>query len=122
VRIFVDESPVIASLAAGLIARERRSGQGSRTLLLDHLRLVQRAALRAGPGKESASTSVDRLTDREREVLRMIALGKRNQEIAHELVVTLDTVKKHATHVFEKLGVASRTQAVTEARKLGLVE
>jgi LuxR family maltose regulon positive regulatory protein len=52
----------------------------------------------------------------------MLAAGKRNQEIADELVVTLHTVKKHVTHTFEKLGVANRTQAVARARQLGLLQ
>jgi predicted transcriptional regulator len=43
------------------------------------------------------------------------------REIAEELVVTLDTVKKHVTHILDKLGAANRTQAVTRARGLGLI-
>jgi LuxR family maltose regulon positive regulatory protein len=54
-------------------------------------------------------------------VLELLAAGKRNREIADELVVTLDTVKKHVTHTLEKLGAASRTQAVARARQLGLI-
>jgi len=54
-------------------------------------------------------------------VLRLIAAGKSNQRIAHELVVTLDTVKKHVSHVLGKLGAANRTQAVSRARDLGVI-
>ena len=61
------------------------------------------------------------LTDRELDVLRLIAAGKSNQRIAHELVVTLDTVKKHVSHVLGKLGAANRTEAVTRARDLGVI-
>jgi len=65
---------------------------------------------------------VEVLTEREFEVLGMLAAGKRNREIADELVVTLDTVKKHVTHTIEKLGAASRTEAVARAKQLGLLE
>jgi DNA-binding CsgD family transcriptional regulator len=61
------------------------------------------------------------LTDRETEVLRLIAAGKPNQQIARELVVTVDTVKKHVSHLLGKLGAANRTEAVTRARQLGLI-
>ena len=61
------------------------------------------------------------LTDRELEVLRLLAAGRSNQRIAHDLVVALDTVKKHVTHVLGKLVVANRTEAVARARQLGLI-
>jgi LuxR family maltose regulon positive regulatory protein len=63
----------------------------------------------------------DPLTDRELEVLRLLAVGKSNQRIAHDLVVALDTVKKHVSHVLGKLGAANRTEAVARARQLGLI-
>jgi DNA-binding CsgD family transcriptional regulator len=56
------------------------------------------------------------LTDRELEVLRLLAAGRSNQRIAHDLVVALDTVKKHVTHILGKLGAANRTEAVARAR------
>ena len=61
------------------------------------------------------------LTDRELEVLRLIAAGGSNQRIAHDLVVALDTVKKHVTHILGKLGAANRTEAVARARQFGLI-
>ena len=64
---------------------------------------------------------VEPLTAREREVLGMLAAGRSNQAIASELVVTLNTVKKHVSHVLGKLGAANRTEAVTRARELGLI-
>jgi DNA-binding NarL/FixJ family response regulator len=75
----------------------------------------------AQPHTRMAAALVEPLTDREFKVLEMLAAGKRNQEIADELVVTLGTVKKHVTHAYEKLGAASRTQAVARARQLGLI-
>ena len=64
---------------------------------------------------------VEPLSDRELEVLRLLAAGKPNQEIAQELVVSLHTVKKHVTHVLGKLGAANRTEATARARELGLL-
>jgi LuxR family transcriptional regulator, maltose regulon positive regulatory protein len=64
---------------------------------------------------------VEQLTSRELEVLTMLAAGKSNPAIASELVVTLDTVKKHVSHVMAKLGAANRTEAVARARELGLI-
>ena len=64
---------------------------------------------------------VEPLTARELEVLRLLAAGASNRVIAEQLVVTLETVKKHLSHLFDKLGVANRTQAVARARQLGLL-
>ena len=64
---------------------------------------------------------VEPLSERELEVLRLLAAGKPNQQIAQELVVTLHTVKKHVTHVLGKLGAANRTEATARARELGLL-
>ena len=54
-------------------------------------------------------------------MLRLLATGRPNRAIAKELVVTLDTVKRHVSHLFNKLGVTNRTQAVARARELGLL-
>jgi LuxR family maltose regulon positive regulatory protein len=51
----------------------------------------------------------------------MLAVGKSNQAIAAEFVVTLDTVKKHVSHLLGKLGAANRTEAVSRARELSLI-
>jgi LuxR family maltose regulon positive regulatory protein len=64
---------------------------------------------------------VEPLTDRECEVLKLIAAGYTNQQIADALVVSLNTVKKHTTHIYGKLGVQNRTEASNRARELGLV-
>jgi LuxR family maltose regulon positive regulatory protein len=62
------------------------------------------------------------MTERESEVLVLVAEGRSNREIAEQLVVTLDTVKRHMTHIFGKLGAVSRTHAVARARELQLLE
>jgi DNA-binding NarL/FixJ family response regulator len=60
------------------------------------------------------------LTEREEEVLSLVAQGKSNQEIARELFLTLKTVRNHASNIFLKLQVADRAQAVIRAREAGL--
>ncbi len=54
-------------------------------------------------------------------MLRLIAAGRSNQRIARNLVLALDTDKKHVTHVLGKLGAANRTEAAARARQLGLI-
>ena len=75
---------------------------------------------RSGTAPAAVPGLVEQLTGREREVLEMLAAGRSNQAIASQLVVTLDTVKKHVSHILGKLGAANRTEAVTRARELGL--
>lgn len=62
-----------------------------------------------------------KLSRREREVLKLLAQGDSNEDIASELVISVATVKSHFTSIFEKLGVKSRTQAIIRALRLGLV-
>lgn len=59
------------------------------------------------------------LTDREREILALIARGRSNAEIADELTISLKTVRNHASNIFNKLQVADRTQAAIRAREAG---
>ncbi len=73
---------------------------------------------------QTASTTselVEPLSERELEVLRLIASGRSNQDIAEALFVSINTVKAHAKSIHAKLGVESRTQAADRARKLGLI-
>ena len=61
------------------------------------------------------------LTAREKDVLRLLAGGRSNPEIAGELVVAVGTVKAHTSSIYRKLDVANRTQAVLRARQLGIL-
>ena len=70
----------------------------------------------------SAPGTVDYpLSQRELEVLQLIALGSSNLEIAERLFISLHTVKTHARRIHSKLGVERRTQAVAKAKMLGLM-
>ena len=121
VRVFADEGPPMAALLGRLIAAQR-TGRAAAEVPLGYLARLQRAF---GPGRPEhdplPSGIVDPLTSRELEVLEMLAAGRSNQAIAGELVVTLDTVKKHVGHVLGKLGAANRTEAVARARELNLL-
>jgi LuxR family maltose regulon positive regulatory protein len=68
-----------------------------------------------------SSSSVDTLTAREREVLAMISQGSSNKHIARVLEISPETVKSHVKHIFLKLAVSTRTEAVFRALSLGLL-
>jgi ATP/maltotriose-dependent transcriptional regulator MalT len=127
VRVFADEGPPMAALLARLIAAQR-SGGAAAEVPLGCLARLQRAlnpqdvVPDAGrPGVPAVRGLVEQLTSRELDVLEMLAAGRSNQAIASQLVVTLDTVKKHVSHVLRKLGAANRTEAVARARELSLI-
>jgi DNA-binding NarL/FixJ family response regulator len=75
----------------------------------------------ASEPRRDAPTPVEPLTPREREVLRLVARGYTNQEIATELTLSLSTVKTHLEHIIAKLDVSDRTQAAVRAAELGLL-
>jgi len=68
------------------------------------------------------SAAVEALTERETEVLRLVAAGCRNQDIARELDVSIKTVEFHLSNIRGKLGVRSRTEAVVRACQMGLLD
>ena len=128
VRVFADEGPPMRALLARLIAAQKADHGAARDVPLGCLA----ALLRAFDGKDVAPGAtqdvgaavpglVEQLTARELEVLRLLAAGTPNPRIAEQLVISLDTVKKHVSHVLGKLGAANRTEAVTRARQLGLI-
>jgi DNA-binding NarL/FixJ family response regulator len=89
------------------------------------MRLVRRLAAEADPPPEPSATKREEqgsLTPRELGVLRSLATGKTNRQIAHELHLSLSTVKRHLERIISKLGVSDRTQAAVKAVELGLID
>jgi LuxR family transcriptional regulator, maltose regulon positive regulatory protein len=127
VRVFADEGAPMAALLARLITAQRSGGAAAQVPLGCLARLQRALGAQdiipdAGRGSVAAVPGlVEQLTSRELEVLQMLAAGKSNQAIASRLVVTLDTVKKHVSHVLGKLGATNRTEAVARARELSLI-
>ena len=74
------------------------------------------------PKRRPANGNPEPLSAREIELLSLIAEGLTNQEIASRLYLSLNTVKVHTRHIFQKLGVSNKLQAVTKAQLLGLLE
>jgi LuxR family transcriptional regulator, maltose regulon positive regulatory protein len=127
VRVFADEGAPMRALLAQLPAARPGQQPAPRRADPGYLAALVRACGQADatpPPRRAAAAPpglIEPLTGRELEVLRLLAAGKSNQRIAHDLVVALDTVKKHVTHLLGKLGAANRTEAVARARDLGLI-
>ncbi|MEX2237090.1 MAG: response regulator transcription factor [Dehalococcoidia bacterium] len=81
----------------------------------------RRAAGKLAEARSLAVDSVEDLSEREYEVLQLVAAGLSNREIAQRIVVAAGTVKRHVHNIYRKLGVRCRTQAVAQARVLGLL-
>jgi LuxR family maltose regulon positive regulatory protein len=78
-------------------------------------------ALSKGKTSKVQGALVEPLSDRELEVLRLVAAGRSNRDIAEELCLAIGTVKKHIYNIYGKLNAKRRTEAVTRARELGLI-
>jgi LuxR family maltose regulon positive regulatory protein len=121
VRLFIDQgTPMVALLR---LANGRGIAPGYSAKLLD--------AAFAKPGEptrtlaalpnHATSPLVDPLSEREREVLVLLAVGASNAQIAEQLVIAIGTAKRHVSNIFAKLDVSNRTQAVARGRALGLL-
>jgi LuxR family maltose regulon positive regulatory protein len=118
IRRWLDAGPGIVPLLRDL----RGDGDTSSAshLYLDSLLDACQAAL-GESARPQPEKLVDPLTRRELEVMHLIGEGYSNPEIATELVVTVNTVKKHTSNIYGKLGVRSRTQAIARAHELNLL-
>jgi LuxR family maltose regulon positive regulatory protein len=113
VRTFVDEGEPMARLLRRALSEGIVPSYVSR--------LLTAFGESTPPSLPVALALVEPLTERELEVLRLIATGLSNREIAQELFVAVSTVKSHINHLYGKLEVRNRTQAVARAQKLGLL-
>jgi LuxR family maltose regulon positive regulatory protein len=112
-RVFTDEGVPMARLLHRMLTRSPAPEYVRR--LLEALGESVKIKPRIG------SKLIDPLSPRELEVLHLIIDGATNQEIAHELVLTVNTVKRHISNIFRKLEVSNRAQAIAQARKLNLL-
>jgi LuxR family transcriptional regulator, maltose regulon positive regulatory protein len=119
IRTFLDEGKVLIPLLQKLLNQGIVPEYSHK--LIDIIELEERQR-RTSNGISTLSTLYSgTLSPRELEVLHLIAEGLSNRQIADRLVISLGTVKTHVHNIFEKLSVNTRTQALAQARKLGLV-
>jgi len=109
------------TLAADLLSAIRVVARGDAVVAPSVTRRLLERYVGTGPEPLTTSAHLDVLTDREREVLGLIALGLSNSEIAGRLYLTEGTVKTHVSRVLSKLGLRDRVQAVVHAYECGLV-
>jgi LuxR family maltose regulon positive regulatory protein len=108
-RVFLNEGPAVAEMLPGV----RHVAPDFVDRLLDDFRAE-------GERRRPGRSLVEPLTPRETEVLRLIAAGLKNQEIADRLVISVATVKRHISNVYGKLGVRERADAIARAVESGL--
>jgi LuxR family maltose regulon positive regulatory protein len=116
IRRFVDEGGPMISLLETIHGKSGELDPYIRRLLA-----AGKASKSAHPTSPVARPLVEPLSARELEVLRLLAAGDTNAEIAAKLVITLNTTKKHVTHIFGKLEVNTRAEAIARAKELELV-
>jgi LuxR family maltose regulon positive regulatory protein len=130
IRTFVDEGePMRTLLSEVLAAQQEGRFSGEHSVSSTYIqRLLAAFAVPSVPsladnGNLPALSSLlaEPLSERELEVLRLIAAGLSNQEITEQLVIAMSTLKTHINHLYSKLDVRSRTQAIIQARALNLL-
>jgi DNA-binding NarL/FixJ family response regulator len=118
-----DRAAVTACFARGAIAFFNKSVDPVNLAAVVRQAVAGNAffALGEGSGVADAQTELD-LTPRETEILRALAEGRSNKQMAQEFWLSAQTIKYHLTHIYRKLGVNSRTEAVRQAYEHGLIE
>jgi DNA-binding NarL/FixJ family response regulator len=128
--MFEDDDSVFAAMRAGArgyllkgadkdeIERAIRAAAAGEAIFGPQI--AQRVIAHFASGSGSTAAAFPSLTEREREVLEMVAAGKGNATIAHELMISLKTVRNHVSNIFTKLQVSERSQAIVKAREAGL--
>jgi len=113
IRLFLDEGPLIAELLEKILAAKADVPRAYVKKVLSAFRLNKLVKTDDGP--------VERLSERELEVLRLIAAGLSNQKITEALFISLSTVKTHLRNIYGKLNVHRRTEAIVKAKELELL-
>jgi LuxR family maltose regulon positive regulatory protein len=133
VRCLLDEGLPMARLVSALLSAQRRTSMGTQFPSAGYLRhlldlfareveMPSPGVTRAEDGQHSQAEYIEALTPREMDVLRLLATGASNLEIAQQLSLSLNTIKRHVNNILSKLGMTSRTQAVVRAHELGLLD
>jgi LuxR family maltose regulon positive regulatory protein len=117
VRIFLDVGKPVRELLAAYL----RSDAPIHRLYAQKILDAFPTSVEQGSADLQPAGLVEPLTEREVEVLQVMALGKTNKEIARQLVIAPGTVKAHTASIYRKLDVANRTEAVARARELGIL-
>ncbi len=122
-RTFTNEGPVLAKLLAAL-ATSVRGGQGPKAsgspAYLADLMLGAQSEPQADDVRSEPGNLIEPLTERELEIVRLIVAGKRNQEIADALFISVATVKRHIANAYAKMGVLHRGEAIARFSTLNL--
>jgi LuxR family maltose regulon positive regulatory protein len=130
VRVFLDEGQPLQLLLAQWLAHAGAGPLRDYAIRLlskfdAELHVVSAPQARTSPAGDPSASAVQALVEplspRELEVLQLVALGRTNQEIARQLIVSLGTIKAHTASIYRKLDVANRTEAVARARQLGIL-
>ncbi len=128
--MFEDDDSVLAAMRAGArgyvlkgaeqdeIVRAIRAAAAGEAIFGPQI--AQRVIDHFTHSARSTTTAFPALTERERQVLELIAAGKGNASIAHELMINLKTVRNHVSNIFTKLQVSDRSAAIIKARQSGL--
>ncbi len=118
IRLFVDEGDVMAELLSAAAAQGIRLDYVNKLLAVFKGEMKEERPAAPVPG---SSFLIESLSQRELEILKLIAQGLSNREIGERLFLALDTIKGHNRKIFDKLQVQSRTEAIARARELGLL-
>jgi LuxR family maltose regulon positive regulatory protein len=123
VRTFVDEGEPMAKLLSDVRLSVARGSGSAASISPEYVGKVLTILEQSPPKHTPAGVEplAEHLSERELEVLRLVAAGMKNAEIAKELFVVIGTIKSHLNSIYRKLGVSSRTRAVSRARHLGLL-
>jgi DNA-binding NarL/FixJ family response regulator len=115
------ESNDEVSIRRGLEELQRLGARRTAAIVVRSLRRRGVRDLRQGP-RTATRENPSGLTSRELDVLRLVATGMRNSQIAEQLVVSPKTVDHHVSAILSKLGVKTRTEAAARANRLGIIE